>query len=91
MEMSDLAKEVERQIELLEMPVDFDALCAEGVLMRKGKRFKVLDARRLPEHVSARISGADSNGMCTIRKTEKAAARLRAKFEKLKREAEGKR
>jgi hypothetical protein len=53
-------KKVEEQLRQLEMPVDFDRICKDGVLERIGPRqFRILDLKRLPDHVAARLEIAE--------------------------------
>ena len=41
---------------LLNTPIDFEKLITKGILKKKsGKRYQVLDWRRVPEHVSAQV------------------------------------
>ena len=55
--LDDFAKTIADQVGLLATPIDFDQLCADGVLQRmNSKEFKVLDWKRLPKYASARIS-----------------------------------
>jgi len=43
-------------LEFLSIPVDFDQLCADGILKKVGNsRYGVPDLRRLPKHVRLRI------------------------------------
>lgn len=52
---------VEEQLRQLELPVDFEQLCRDGVLekvvrgRRVGTTFTVLDITRLPEHAALRL------------------------------------
>lgn len=64
-------KRVERQLRQLEMPVDFDKLCEDGVLERAGaKRFRVRDLKRLPDHAVVRLEMTQ-----TIKTTMKGSAK----------------
>ena len=58
-------KSVEEKLRQLEMPVDFEQLCRDGVLekirakvfhgRRVEARFRILDRKRLPEHAELRL------------------------------------
>ena len=58
-------KEVEQKLRQLEMPVDFEQLCRDGVLEKMrtrsvggrlvGATFRILDRKRLPNHVALRL------------------------------------
>jgi hypothetical protein len=49
-------KRVEERLRQLEMPVDFDQLCRDGVLEKTGtKTFRIPDPKRLPDHVAVRL------------------------------------
>ena len=64
-------EKLKRQLEMLAMPVDFDQLCKEGILQivkRKGW-YKVLEMRRLPEHVKIRICEIESGGLVKFEDT----------------------
>lgn len=63
---------------MLAMPVDFDQLCGDGILVRVSKkRFKVPNLNRLPEYVRIRIGGhVGPDDVVEFDKTEKAASKL---------------
>jgi hypothetical protein len=60
-----MKKSVEKKLRQLEMSVDFEQLCRDGVLEkmrekvvrghRVGATFRILDRKRLPEHVALRL------------------------------------
>ena len=65
-------KEVDEKLRQLEMPVDFEQLCKDGVLEkmketvvrghRGGATFRILDRKRLPEHVALRLQITETTG-----------------------------
>jgi hypothetical protein len=58
-------KSVEEKLRQLEMPVDFEQLCRDGILEKMRERvvrgrcveatFRILDCERLPEHAALRL------------------------------------
>ncbi|MBI3425020.1 MAG: hypothetical protein HY011_18955 [Acidobacteria bacterium] len=48
-------KEIEQRRKLVALPIDFDALIAEGLLEKKGAWYKVTDISKLPQHVRAKM------------------------------------
>jgi hypothetical protein len=57
-------------------PINFDQLTADGVLEKKGARYKILDLDRLPEHASAKINSYRPDALVTFSKVTKASEKL---------------
>ena len=75
------AEETKRQLKLLSITVDYDQLCEAGVLERVGKnKYKILDMKRLPEHVRLRIRNISSDGVVEFEDTVKWAKKLLSKL-----------
>lgn len=47
---------------MLAKPIDFETLIADGVLEKNGAWYKILDMDRLPDHATAKIREARSDG-----------------------------
>ena len=49
-------KRIEEQLRQLEMPVDWEQLCRDGVLEKMGAMtYRIPDRKRLPDHVALRL------------------------------------
>ena len=48
-------EEVERTLNVLSTPIDFDGLIEAGVLEKRGVWYKILKMDKLPEHVKRRV------------------------------------
>jgi hypothetical protein len=70
-------EEFQRHLEMLTVTVNFDQLCADGILSRVGKKkFNVPDMQRLPEHVRLRVRTIDPEGVVEFANTKKRASKL---------------
>ncbi len=68
-------KDSDEKLRQLEMPVDFERLCRDGVLERmrenvvRGRRvgatFRILDRKRLPEHAALRLQVTETTRTTT--------------------------
>jgi hypothetical protein len=68
-------KSVEEKLRQLEMPVDFEQLCRDGILektrqttvggRRVGASFRILDRKRLPEHAALRLQITETTRTAT--------------------------
>jgi hypothetical protein len=68
-------KRVEEKLRQLETPVDWEQLCREGVLQKTREKcvgghrvwatFRILDRKRLPEHVALRLQIRETTGTTT--------------------------
>ncbi len=78
--------ELVRQLELLATPVDFDQLCADGILERVSKRrYKLLDGSRLPKYASMRIlSFTDDSSGPSVLEFEDTTKWAQKKLEKVR-------
>lgn len=66
----------------LATPIDLDALVAQGLLEKKGSRYKVVDMRSLPEHVADKIVELSSDGFVKFSVATKSAETLVKKLAK---------
>jgi hypothetical protein len=83
---------VEKKLRQLEMPVDFEQLCRDGILEKMREKvvrgrcveatFRILDRKRLPEHAALRLQIIE-----TTRTTTKKGAAPRSVTGKLRNEA----
>ena len=70
-------KGVEKQLWQLEMPVDFEQLCRDGVLKKMSQTlvrgrpvratFRILDRKRLPDHAALRLQITETTRTTTKR------------------------
>lgn len=75
--IEEMQQKVRQHVEMLATPVNFDRLCEDGILLKVSKRqFKVLDEKRLPQHVGLRISKTLAENVVEFGKTEKSASKL---------------
>ena len=84
------ADQIMRELELLAMPANYDQCCAEGILERISKRqFKLLDTKRLPEHLAARMKTltAATNESAAVVEFENTTVRAQKKLDQLRRRA----
>lgn len=54
------AEEVRQGIFEIAIPIDFDQLINDGVLVKEGAWYRVLDMNRLPKHASMKIKTIES-------------------------------
>lgn len=64
------------QAKLHATPIEFDDLITRGVLERKGKRYKILSMKDLPDHAKVKIISMSSDGTVTFSKATKRAEKL---------------
>jgi len=64
--MDDVKRKLEHTKYLLSLPIDFDKLAQEGLLVPHGDKFKTSDLNKLPEQVMNRIQFVEQEGEDTI-------------------------
>jgi hypothetical protein len=77
-------QELIEKIESVATPIDFEALIAEGILEKKGARYKILDMTRLPQHAQDKIKEFSTDGTVKFSKVTKSFKNLAKKCSELK-------
>lgn len=75
-------EEILKKAKSLATPIDFEALVSDGILIKNGAWYKILDMERLPEHAKDKIMELASGGMVKFSKTTKSAQKLVDKLSK---------
>ncbi|MBM4055429.1 MAG: hypothetical protein FJ264_12370 [Planctomycetes bacterium] len=66
----------------LAKPIDFDELIAQGILEKKGKKYKILLMGKLPQHAKDKIIELSNDGTVKFSKATKSAEKLVKKLSK---------
>jgi hypothetical protein len=68
------------KVQSLATPIDFEALISDGILEKKGARYKILDMTRLPRHAQDKITEFCTDGTVKFSKVTKSVRNLAKKF-----------
>ena len=66
----------------LAKPIDFDALVSEGVIEKKGRKYKILSMDKLPQHARDKIREISSDSTVKFSNVTKSAEKLVEKLSK---------
>ena len=67
------------KVQSLATPIDFETLISDGILEKKGARYKVLDMARLPQHAQDKIIEFCTDGTVKFSKVTKSVKNLAKK------------
>jgi len=70
------------QTELLATPIDYENLIMRGILEKKGRGYRILSMKDLPEHVRMKIISIRDDGTVTFSNATKQIGKLIKKLSK---------
>lgn len=66
----------------LAKPIDFDVLLSDGVIEKKGRKYKILSMDKLPQHAKDKIIEISTDGTVKFSNAIKSAEKLVEKLSK---------